>query len=614
MYKTSEAWRINQAEPLTSEAFLEVSYSISDPDLPEAEATDNGALELLSNISQTVDVFDREIIPYATLEQDLWLLDGTKITVPEEVPKEDRGYISEWICDGNGDFNPYPAVEIFFDSKVSLLPGLTITWGSAHGDYPTVFSVKTYDEAGAQLHNEQITDNSDVISIVAFEMRNFVKIRIEIHKWLCGNRRARIAKVFEGIKKVYNKSDLLKFSSLQEVDPLSAKLPKYEVSFEINNTSGDYNPNNEHGLSKYMMERQEVRTRYGFRMGNGSVEWIPGGLYFLSDWEAPQNGLSASFKARDLMGFLDGTYYKGNYSPGGTSLYALAEDVLTEANLPLLRNQAPRWVVDAALGNIATQSPLPVRSFAECLQLIANAARAIIYFDRAGTLHIEQLALFAQDNVRFEIDDDNSYSKAEIGLLKPLKRICVSTYTWQVDAEKTIYDSILKLEMGKNVFIVEYSDAAKAVKVTGISSEYSDGNGLPDSNKVIVDCYSKCCRFEIHRGENDSAACHIALSGETLKSTETIVSVEHSDIGEIIPLKNVLITDIEQARELGGWLRDRYNNRKNLSVQWRADPSIDATDFVRVSNGSLSQKARVLSTSFDFSGAFKGKNEGMVIE
>jgi hypothetical protein len=613
MQATSAEWKKNQNKPLTDEAFVEVSYSISDPDLPEMDANSNGEIKRLSDISQTIDAFDREIIPYATLEQDIWLLDGSRITVPMEVPIEDRGYVSEMLCDCNGYFAKNPVVDINFEEKARLLPGVTITWSSAYGDYPVVFSVSTYDQEDNLLQNIQVSDNSNIISIVELDMRDFHKIRIEIIKWNHKYRRARIAKIYKGIHKVYPKSDILKFSASQEIEPLSGALPKYEIAFEINNINGEYDPNDPSSLTKYMMQRQEIRTRYGFRLEDGNIEWIPGGLYFLSDWDAPQNGLSASFKARDLLGFLDGTYHKGVYNQEGTNLYDLAHEVLNEASLPYLRNQKPRWIIDEALKDITTQSPLPVCSFAGCLQLIANASGAIIYFDRDGTLHIKVMPIFEEEETNLCVDDNNSYSKAEINLMKPVKRIHVSSYGWQVDSVKTVYDGTLELNPGKNEFIIEYSDTCKDVEIVEISEGYSDSEGEPDTNKIVAECFAKCCKLTITREENDPEECRIVIVGRVIKQTETIVPIEHGETGETIPLKNILITEINRAREIGGNTSKRYGNRKNLTVNWRLDPSIDVTDFIEVRNGELRQNARVTSTSFDFGGAFKGKTEGMVI-
>jgi hypothetical protein len=47
----------------------------------------------------------------------------------------------------------------------------------------------------------------------------------------------------------------------------------------------------------------------------------------MSEWDAPQGGMTADFTARDLLEFMTNTYYDGVYSPDGTGLYDLAVSV-----------------------------------------------------------------------------------------------------------------------------------------------------------------------------------------------------------------------------------------------------------------------------------------------
>ena len=57
------------------------------------------------------------------------------------------------------------------------------------------------------------------------------------------------------------------------------------------------------GLYRYLYERQEISVQYGMDIGN-AVEWIDGGKFFLSGWTTPENGITASFDARDALSFL----------------------------------------------------------------------------------------------------------------------------------------------------------------------------------------------------------------------------------------------------------------------------------------------------------------------
>ncbi|HBU13068.1 MAG TPA: hypothetical protein DEB31_10225 [Clostridiales bacterium] len=607
MEATSEKWRNNQQEPITSEGFVEVLYEISDPDLPEARATSNHELYISTMPDMLnpplIDEVEREVTPYATLEHNLWLLDGSKPTVPDNGPDEEySGYISEGLCDENGDFTINPKISIVFEDIVRILSGVTIAWSTAHGDYPARFRVVLY--AGNNLRASKEMDNSTgATSIVEFEMTDFDRVDIEVIRWANPYRRARIEKIYPGIRKVYTKSDLLKFNCSQSIDPLSAELPKYEVAFEVNNIDGTFNPQNNEGLSKYMMERQQLSTRYGFRLDD-EIEWIPGGVYYLSDWSAPQNGLSASFKARDLLGFMDANYYKGTFADQGASLYDLAKAVLQDADLPKHKTGVDPWVLDEALRDFTTTAPLPICSRGECLQMIANAACCTVFFSRDGILHIAPLG---DSSETLKIHDRNSYSKPEISLTKPVKQIDVSMYSFTAeDREKELYEGTLEVHPGENVFIIEYSNAAR----TNMASIQVTGNGVT-LNQAKTMIYAQSCELVLNSGNSGTTECSIIITGTVMKSTAAIVTIPNLEAGETQPLKNALITRGDHARVVGEWIKRHINNRKSLSVDWRADPRLDAGDIIRV--GEPEKNVRVTSSDFSFSGAFKGKIEGVEI-
>ena len=302
MQPVSANWMNNQKQTLVEESFVEVSYDIADPDaLADASASDNGSI-YIANTPQIVSEVAKDIVPYATLERNIWLLDGSRKIIPES-DYGDTGYVSDNLSTESCGFDKIPIVEISFtEIHAPITPGITITWGDAYNEYAENFRVTAYN--GATLVAEKnVIDNKSVMSVVELDIENYDLIRIEVLKWCLPYHRARISNIFVGINKIYTKTDLMEFEHLQEVDPLNAKLPKISVRFGIDNTSDEYNPNNEAGMSKYLMERQEIRTRYGYKIG-GSVEWIKGGVFYLSEWDAPQNGMFANFEARDLLEFM----------------------------------------------------------------------------------------------------------------------------------------------------------------------------------------------------------------------------------------------------------------------------------------------------------------------
>ena len=651
MHPTSTQWRQNQNRAITTEGFVELSYYFTDSNLQVSQIDTSPELTPVSQAYKVINQHTKPVTPFATLEHDLWLLDGSRVTIPETFPqvREFGGFISSDICGANGVFARPVVCNIFLREPAVILPGITIAWGTAFDEYPVDFSVVMLNENGAVVARRDVRGNNSIVTEVSLVMRRVRWMRIEVSRWGTGNRRARVGNIFLGHVRVYTKDNLLAFASSHEIDPVSGRLPKYEISFELDNRSGEFDPISDNSLYPFALERQEVTARYGFRRLPGdAVEWIPGGQYFLSDWAAPRNGLSASFKARDLLGFLDGIYYKGVYqglqnppapSPlsgsiigdsvnaddGGIigeaprpllraiSLYDLAEEVLKDALPPHLGSRDKQWVISDSLKNFFTVSPLPIATHAECLQLIANAAGAALTLDREGILHIAPLPPFSQSGISNSLDDDNSYSRPEFELKRPLKSVQVSTYSWQAqEGEAVLYDHELQLEMGRNEFIAEYSDPAINVWVN---------HPIMHRPENSYELYARSASLVIHRWPGDLDRCRVVITGRVIRPAEnTIVVMNNEDggnrscRGETLPLKNILITDAEHARTIANGLLARYGNRKNVSVDWRVDPSLDMGDFVALAGEQPQKTMRVLSTDLRFNGAFIGKSEGMVVQ
>lgn len=602
----AELWDANQEQQLTNEGFVEVLYKISDPILPEITnpPTSNGELSDLSDVSIIALDQDRVVAPYATLEQDLWRLDGSKITKPAQGPYGYSGYISNHLCNESKVFSPIPKITITFSEEVKILRGLTISWGEEPQDCPSEFIVNTYASNG-EIVNQNRVDNTNNISLIIKKLENFKKLEILITKWMIPNRRARIGKIFLGVNKKYTKSNLLQFSCMESIDPISSGLPKYSIQFELDNRDGEFDPFKEDSLLPYMMEKQELRTRYGYMLGNEEV-YIPGGVYYLSEWSAPQNGLSASFQARDLLGFMDEIYYKGTFQ--SKTLEELAQEVLNAANLPKDREGNPLWELDESLKDIETTAPLPVCSLAECLQLIANAGCCTIYFDRQGRLIIGKLHTIP---VGITIDDNHSYSKPEISLDKQIKQFDVSWYSHAKEANKELYKGTVALKQGINEFMINYSDISEALTDDDIQITPIDST-VTVTVAANTEYYAKCCKLVLNSSAETD--CEIIIVTKTaFKPTESIYTVPNDITGEILPLKNPLITTKEHAIKVGDWLKANLSGKKNVSLDWRIDPRMCIGDIVNISRIAANNHTRIVSSNMSFSGAFKGKIEGVVL-
>lgn len=422
MQQVSQAWKDAQEQTLVPESFVEISLNIGDPD-SQADATSSSNGEMpFSDAASLVEETGKSPVRYAMLERNLWLLDGTFQILPDSAPYGENGYIGDILSgdDGSYDTSALPTITVSFSQVfTAIIPGITITWATAYNEWAASFRVTAFN-GDTQVSQTTVTGNTSLTSVVNADIQNYNKITIEILSWCLPGRRARIEEILVGIERKYTKADLMFYGHSMFADPLSAELPKSEITFEIKNLNGEYNPDNPQGVEKYLMERQEITARYGYRL-NDTVEWISAGTFFMSEWEAPQNGITASFTARDAIEFMSDLYT----GPSSGTLSAIATAAFTQADLPTMPDGANRWTIDASLNGISAPSgvDLSQNSIAEVLQLCANAACCVFYQDRTGLLHIEPLAAWTTD---YQINRFNSYQNSEISLTKQLKAVDVN--------------------------------------------------------------------------------------------------------------------------------------------------------------------------------------------
>lgn len=418
MEQVSQAWKEAQLKNIVPMSYIEISYNITDPEA-QADASTSGETTSYGKSEQVGNRFNKEYGLYATLERNHWVLDGN-YAIYEDIPVQDTGYVSPTICNRDAIFESPTILNMNF-TKVheNLIAGITITWSPALDECARDFKVTAYNGEEV-VATKTIEDNIDNISVVDLEIINYNKIEIEIIEWCLPYKRARIEQVLVGHEKVFTKTDLIGYTHEQYADILTGDLPKNSIVFEIDNVNQKYNPDNPQGLYKYLLERQEIKVKYGFKIGK-EIEWINAGTFYTSEWTAPQNGITAEFTARDLLEFMTDKF---TTTSTNITLYDLALEALTLADLPLNSDGSVKWIIDESLQDITVTIPEDFDyTIAEVLQLVANASRCVLYQDRTGMLHIEPISNVLTDYI---INRFNSYQNADYEITKELKTVDVN--------------------------------------------------------------------------------------------------------------------------------------------------------------------------------------------
>ncbi len=406
MIPVSDAWKDIHQRFILPEGHIEIKCELSEVGVQEL-AVPSGTNEAeFSDVSKVVDVDKTSTSrKYATNELNLWALDGSMSVLPDSVPYEKSGYVSN-VSESGSVTLTLPSV------RSVAIPGVMITWSELYGEYPPVFTVtaKNGETVVAEL---TVTNNTEKTCLVDLEIKNYDSVTVTVHNWCVPYRRARIESIYLGHTLTLTKNDILSYTHEHRGDILSGELPKNSIEFSLNNIDGRWNPSNPTGMEKYLSERQKLSVRYGFKMDDDSIEWIKAGTFYLSEWSAPSNGLEARFTARDALEFIINAE---NKTAKTDTLKGLAEWVTDSLPEDISVN------IHESLANYSAEYKGDSTS-AVVLQKCANAGGCVIRSDREGALHIEPLSTLITEYV---IPLSLSYSYPEIELSKPLKTVSVT--------------------------------------------------------------------------------------------------------------------------------------------------------------------------------------------
>lgn len=363
MQRTTKEYKAEQKQQLREESYMFVYLGIINREA-QASAYAYGDFVDYSE-PQTVFANNEFVMHYATCEQNFLKVDGSMPLLPENPTQYVywQGAVTEDIRG---------VITFGFEGYSSLnIRGLTIDFGEY---YPTEFTITngtvtysyTNDHPG-EWTCEDVFDETASLTISPMSM-------------VGGNQRMRILKILFGIGFNFDNHDLISTQRKNTVSHISASLPSKQFTFTVENVGRRFAQDDPHSFINYLEEQQAVQYDYGRRLPDGSLYLIPGGRMALKTWSS--NDKQAKFTAVGTLDYQNARYYKGQYYPNGRSYYDLAVDVLTDAGIE-------DYDIDPYLQSITTTIPLPNDKHKNLLQLIANAARAVLYEERDGSIKLK---------------------------------------------------------------------------------------------------------------------------------------------------------------------------------------------------------------------------------
>lgn len=337
---------------------------------------------------------------YATCDQDYTPVDGSVYFLPRARADVvlNQGIVSKELMG---------PVEIRFPVQHDI-KGLTIDFGKA---YPVDFLIESDN------NTVEIAGNGAGHFVTEEVFAGATFLRFTPSQMVNGQSRFRIHKITMGIGIYFDNQRILSATKKEHISPIMEELPTIDFNLSVNNKDRAFDIENEESSVNFLEIGQDITVLYGQELDDGSVEWLPGAKVRLKEWSADDEEMS--FSASDRFDYMDGTYYRGLYRPEGISLYDLAVDVFSDAEI----DSRTYWI-DSYLKSVKVVNPMPVVAHKEALQLIANAGRCILYQDRNGNIFLR--SSFIPD-MTAHAENGTEYSRAE-NILKPGKKAEYASY------------------------------------------------------------------------------------------------------------------------------------------------------------------------------------------
>ena len=366
MYQTSQEYKESMKRPVRNQSYMKIQLGLINQEAQQtAKLSDTNKY---NDFSDTESIFNQHTVRrYATYESDFWKADGISFFLPEKK--------SDYRKDGITSTNLFEEsfhVKFVFGCGKSDIKGLTIKFGR---NYPTKFTIVTDNAASFEYENTEELFKSDDV----FE--NTESIELVITEMNVPNARVRIDYIIFGLGLEYDDEWISEASSNTTLSAINEDLPESEFKVTLCNDNQLFNVDNPSSDINFLESGQKVNVMMGYMLDDGNIEWIKMHSLYVSEWSADDS--SATITAVDILKYLDEKYYKGIYYEDGISLYDLAVLVLTDAGL-----NEDEYCIDSYMKKVYVHNPLPNVTHKEALQIIANAGRCIMDYDRNGKIRI----------------------------------------------------------------------------------------------------------------------------------------------------------------------------------------------------------------------------------
>lgn len=410
MIRVSKNYKQQMVKPIRNRGFASVSLGI----INQEAQKDAAVVSDVVYYSQG-DIFTglKNPVTYATMEQNFFVCDGSMYFPPEIANTKgtvtdlyyDKGSLEfetehfEVYARDNGavarDLGESIVIEL---GKEYNVRGLTIDFGNA---FPTHFIVESdseryeyRDNYNTRWETEDFFGTTTQFTITPLEM-------------VGGEQRLRIVEFLFGVGISFTNETSAEITVDEHVSDISAELSYKNFKATVYDQNGRFDVDNDKSFMSFLEPGQKITTNYGILLDNGEIEWHQKGVSYLKDWTLKKYTLTIN--STDRLAQFKEKYTAGNKIYDRTA-YEECVSILTDLGL-----EPDEYHIDTYLQSVPLHNPMPEMSHAECLQLLCNATRCVVFEDAEGIIQIKGnfATVLDPENIDVETDNKTLWSKPQ---------------------------------------------------------------------------------------------------------------------------------------------------------------------------------------------------------
>lgn len=277
-------------------------YDLKDTTAIADSAPTTAYNQTFGDISKVKD--DIESANYATLEQDFFLLDGSREEMPDA--PEDIVFFTDTCSDENGQFAANPILIILFQEQHSSI-GIKFYF---QDDFPLSMRIKWYDKDGYLTDNEVFEPDS-LTYFAEHQVKDYMKIEV-IFERTKPYRYVKLRYIEYGTEYVFGEGGLpVKDGSLvEECQLIPDKIAINKLTFKLIDENDDFNLGNIKGKHQVLQAGQQALA---YEQVDGADILL--GKFFLQSYKTDKNVTTITctdYKGRlDEHNFREGKVYNG---------------------------------------------------------------------------------------------------------------------------------------------------------------------------------------------------------------------------------------------------------------------------------------------------------------